>query len=215
MSQPEITYFYSTHSAYAYLGAAKLSAICARFGCRLIHRPFALSPVVERIGGLPFAKRTQAHVDYFFGREIERWAAFRDVPIINHRPTHHDQPLTLSSGMLIAADKRGLNIDRLSHAILQAHWRDDIDLMDGKALAHAARAIGIDPVPLLDAALSPDIQAIFQANTTQAIARSVFGSPTYFLGDEMFYGQDRLEMLERALSQPFPPPTYRNPSVGN
>jgi 2-hydroxychromene-2-carboxylate isomerase len=58
-------------------------------------------------------------------------------------------------------------------------------------------------VPLLDLALSPEVKTIYRANTDEAIRRSVFGSPTYFVDGDMFYGQDRLDMVERALRKPY------------
>lgn len=206
-----IEYFYSAHSAFAYIGSARLMEICASNGATLVHRPFALSPVVEAAGGLSFAGRTKAHVDYYFGREIERWSEHRGVEIINHRPTFHDNALDLSNGMLIASVATQTDTDALAHAVLMAHWKDDIDLADPDALAKAAQSIGVDAKPLLDAALSAEIQAIHQANTNEAIARSVFGSPTYFLDDDMFYGQDHLELLDRALQKPFAPNSFSNP----
>ena len=63
--------------------------------------------------------------------------------------------------------------------------------------------LDLDPTPLLDNALSPDVQRIYQANTEEAIQRSVFGSPTYFVDGDMFSGQDHLEMVERALQRPY------------
>lgn len=207
----EIEYFYSAHSAFAYLGSARLMEICRSNGCRLAHRPISLRPVIEAAGGLPFRGRTKAHVDYFFGREIERWAEFRDVPVISHRPTFHDKPLDLSNGMLIAAIEQNADVDSLAHAILQAHWRDDADLADPDALSKAAISVEIDPAPLIEAALAPEIQTIHQANTDEAIGRGIFGSPTYFVDGDMFYGQDRLEFLERALTRPFKPAEFKNP----
>ena len=79
----------------------------------------------------------------------------------------------------------------------------DRDLDDRDTLAALGWEAGIDPAPLLDAALSPEIQAIYDANTQEAIERSIFGSPTYFVGGDMFYGQDHLELVERALVKPF------------
>jgi 2-hydroxychromene-2-carboxylate isomerase len=105
--------------------------------------------------------------------------------------------------MLIAGLTLGLDIDGLAHALLEAHWRDDADLADRSTLAEIGQRAGIDPAPLLDAALSADVQAIYQANTEEAIRRSVFGAPTYFVDGDMFYGQDRLEMVERALATPY------------
>lgn len=208
---PSIEYFYSAHSAFAYIGSSKLLEICAAFDCTLVHRPFRLSPVVEAARSPSFPGRSRAHIDYFFGREIERWAEYRNVPIIAHRPTFHDNSLDLSNGMLIAAAEKGADVDALSHAVLQAHWRDDIDLADDAALAAAARGAGIDPAPLLQAALSEAVQEIHEKNTQEAIARNVFGSPTYFLSGDMFYGQDHLELVERALATPFSKPGFVNP----
>lgn len=211
MSPRVIEYFYSAHSAYAYIGSAKLASMCQAHGLALQHRPIALSPVVEAVGGLSFADRTRAHVEYYFGREIERWAEFRGVEILNHRPTYHDNALDLSNGMLIAAIEQGADVDALAHAVLQAHWRDDIDLADRAALHAVAEGVGLEAAPLLDAALSAPIQAIHAANTAEAIARNVFGSPTYFLDGDMFYGQDHLELMERAITTPFAPHTFQNP----
>lgn len=213
MAQRRIEYFYSTHSAYAYLGSRRLAGICAEYDCALIHRPFHLSPVVEQAGGQPFAGRSQAHVDYFFGREIERWAAYRGVPIINYRPTYHDNALNLSSGMVIMADRLGQEVDALAHALLQAHWCEDIDLADETHLAQAARAAGLDPEPLLAGAMEPETQAVFEANTRAALEMNLFGSPTYILDGDPYYGQDHLELMEHALRHPFPAPTFSNPSV--
>lgn len=206
-----VEYFYSAHSAYAYIGAGRLAEICAAHGCVIEHRPIRLSPVVEAVSGLPFAGRSKHHVDYYFGREIERWADFRGVPVIGHRPTHHDNPLDLPNGLIIAAVAAGADADRLSQAILTAHWRDDADIADAATLAAVAEAAGIDPGPLLSRALGPEVQAVHDANTAEAIERGVFGSPTYFLDGDMFYGQDHLELMERALVAPYPPPRFRNP----
>ena len=94
-------------------------------------------------------------------------------------------------------------MDRLAHRMLQAHWRDDADLADRETLARLGGEVGLDPAPLLAAALSPEAQAAYEANTEAAIGRSVFGSPSYFVDGDMFYGQDRLELIERALERRF------------
>lgn len=105
--------------------------------------------------------------------------------------------------MLIAAERLGLDIGKLAHCFLESHWRFDSDLDDRDALAKLAAQAGFDPEPLLLEAASEEVAATYKANTDEAIARSVFGSPTYFVDGDMFYGQDRLEMVERALQRPF------------
>ena len=198
-----IEYFYSGHSAFAYLGSARLQAIAQTSGAEIVHKPIDLHVVLEAIGASNFAGRTAAHKKYYFKREIDRWAEFRSAPVLGRRPTYHDNATNLCNGMLIAGLQQGLDIMALAHAMLEAHWRDDADLADRETLAELAGKVGVDPEPLLLAALSDDVVALYQANTQEAIDRSVLGSPTYFVDGDMFYGQDRLEMVERALSQPF------------
>ncbi|WP_299869756.1 2-hydroxychromene-2-carboxylate isomerase [uncultured Roseobacter sp.] len=208
-----IEYFYSVHSAFAYIGSKRLREICADHNVQLVHRPILLTPVVEAQGSLPFRGRTQAHVDYFFGREIERWAEFRGVPVINFRPTHHDADYSLASGMILALGDRGREVDEMSHAVLEAHWRDDHDLSDSHILCQVAHALGHDGSALLDQAASQNIQEKLRANTQKAQRQNLFGSPTYIVNGDPFYGQDRLELVARAIVEPFAPTTWENPAV--
>ena len=87
--------------------------------------------------------------------------------------------------------------------MLEAHWREDADVANRETLAEIGRAVGHDPEPLLASALDADVQADYEANTEDAIDRNIFGSPTYFVDGDMFYGQDHLELVERALKEPF------------
>jgi len=201
VSDKTIEYFYSAHSAFAYLGAPTLSRIAQDSGWEVVHRPFDFRPVIEAAGAPGFAGRSAAHIAYFFGRELRRWAQWRDLPMIAHRPTYHDNSLDAANGMIIAAH----DPDRLSFAILQAHWRDDADIADQHTLRALARLCGEDDGALLAAALSPHVQDRHRENTRDAIARGIFGSPTYFVRGDMFYGQDRLEMVARAIKKPFDP----------
>lgn len=206
-----IEYFYSPHSAFAYLGAPRLMDICAGPGIRLFHKPFDFQPVVRAAGAPPPAERSAAYHAYFFGREIVRWAEWRGLPVIARRPTHHDNPLDLAGGLIIAAQEAGLEghtVDALSFAILQAHWRDDADIADARVLGALLGSAGLDRA-LLDAARSEPVQAIFRANTEEAIARDVFGSPTYIVDGDPFFGQDRLDLVDRALTRPFAPNAWR------
>jgi 2-hydroxychromene-2-carboxylate isomerase len=198
-----IEYFYSIHSAFAYLGSARFMQIARAAGRRIVHRPIDLHRVMVEGGALPFDQRAKAHIAYYFGREIERWSEYRDVPTLGRIPTHHANDCTLANCLLIAAINHGIDIDNLAHAMLTAHWRDDADLADHPTLLAIGQSLGLDAEPLLIAALSPEIQRIYLTNTEEAIRRSILGSPTYIVDGDMFYGQDRLEMIERALKHPF------------
>ncbi|MBT3331700.1 MAG: 2-hydroxychromene-2-carboxylate isomerase [Rhodospirillaceae bacterium] len=199
----EIEYFYSAHSIFAYLGSARIMEIAQAAGRTLVHRPIDLNQSVPAGGASSFKERSPKHRAYFFRREIDRWSEQRNAPVMEGYPQYHYNDTALCNGMIIAGVQQGQNMDQLSHAMLQSHWLEDTDLADRDTLARLAKSVGLDPVPLLDAAMSDEIQAIYQANTDEAVARSVFGSPTYFVDGDMFYGQDRLEMVERALRQPY------------
>ncbi len=195
-----IEYFYSAHSAFAYLGAWELERIARETGWQVEHRPFDFAPVMAAAGGVSFRNRTAAQIKYFFGRELVRWAQFRDLPMIRHRPTYHDNSLALGNGMIIAS---GADADALSRAVLQAHWRDDLDIANVRVMLGLADALSLDGPALVKSALSKPVQDRHRANTQEAIARGIFGSPTYFVRGDMFYGQDRLHMVERAIQMPF------------
>ena len=197
----QVEYFYSAHSAFAYIGSATFMRIAAKAGAEIVHRPMDLRKVMAAAKGPTFTQYSDAHMTYFFGVEINRWAEFRNAPVMGLNPTHHANDLTLSNCLLIAAVEAGEPVDQLAHAILEAHWRDDADFDDETTLALLCESVGLAPELLLEQARSSDIQAIYDRNTAEAIERSVFGAPTYFVGDEMFYGQDRLESMERALAR--------------
>ena len=185
--------------------------ICAARGARLVHRPFDLNPVIASGRVSHFRGFTPHYIDYFFGREIERWAQYRGLEILNHRPIHHDNPLNLANGYLIAAAQAGRDVDALSFAFLQAHWRDDIDLANPAHLRRATEAVDSECDGLIARAMEEDVQAIHAQNTEEAIARGIFGSPSYFLNGDMYYGQDHLELMDHAFDRPYRDTGFYNP----
>ena len=105
------------------------------------------------------------------------------------------------------------DVDAMAHAVLQAHWRDDADLSDEATLAALAETLGHSSRTLMAQAETPEVTAQYAANAEAALNASVLGSPTYVLEEEVFYGQDRLELLERAITQPFAKSRWINPTV--
>jgi len=196
-----IEYFYSAHSAFAYLGSARFAELAK--GHEVVHRPIDLDITVPAAGVPGFRARTAAHRKYYFRREIQRWSEYRNAPVKQGHPVHHYNDIALANCLLIAAIGQGLDVQPLAHAMLQSHWRDDSDLADQSTLHQLAQDAGFDADNLLRQAVTTEIKEIYDCNTQEAVDRSVFGSPTYFVDGDMFYGQDRLEMVERALAEPF------------
>ena len=94
----EIEYFYAAHSAFAYLGSARLIEIAKAAGRRIVHRPFDLRRGLAHTGAPSFAARTKAHKAYYFGREIARWSEYRAAPVVGHRPLHQRHPASPHNG---------------------------------------------------------------------------------------------------------------------
>ncbi|HEY9568608.1 MAG TPA: 2-hydroxychromene-2-carboxylate isomerase [Thalassobaculum sp.] len=199
-----IDYYYSTRSNFTYLGAARLNALARAHGRRIRHRPILLSVTMPAIGGLPFSERPVMLRNYSM-RDALRWADHLGVPVLRE-PVHHAGPVELPSGIVIAGQRavaRGEtgDVDDLSLRVLQALWRDDRDIADATVVAELCRSAGFtSPDALVEEALTAGVQAELARNCQEAIVRGVIGAPTYFVDDEPFYGQDRLDFVERALS---------------
>jgi 2-hydroxychromene-2-carboxylate isomerase len=203
LSDGVIEYFYAAHSAFAYLGSRSFMDIAKAAGRKIVHRPYDLRRVLPAIGSPDFRERSKPHYEYYFGREIQRWSEYRNAPVLGYTPTHHQNDIDLPNCVLIAGVEAGLNVDELAHRMLESHWKEDSDLADRETLMRLCDQVGVGGAPLLEAAGAPEIRAIYDSYTETAIERSVFGSPTYFVDGDMFYGQDHLEMIVRALEKPF------------
>ena len=197
-----IEYFYSAHSGFAYLGSARFMEIAAADRRKIVHKPFDLYVAMEAVDAKSFRDRNPALRSYMF-REIQRWSEYRGAPVMDGRPTYHDNDTALSNCMLVAGVMQGENIDRLAHVLLEAHWRDDADLADRGTLLALGNSVGMDAEALLTEAETQEVRSQYQINTREAVERGVFGSPTYFVDGEPLFGQDRLEIIEHALKHPF------------
>ncbi|MEM6705178.1 MAG: 2-hydroxychromene-2-carboxylate isomerase [Acidobacteriota bacterium] len=196
-----ITHYFSAHSLFAFFGFEKLLSIAEEHGLPVVHRPIDLHEVMEAAGSSPFATRTREHVRYFFGLEARRWASMRRVEWLGRIPKAHSKPYHRANRLLIAAELRGGENGALAWELLKRHWQEGADLADDAVFESALASVGLEAEPLIAEVESEAVARAYEAYTEEAKAKSVFGSPTYFLDDEMFYGQDRLEMMEWRIEQ--------------
>lgn len=199
----DIEYFYCAHSVFAYIGSKAVMELSARTGRKLVHRPYNLKRGMAGAKSTPSADRTDAQRAYYFGREIERWSEQRNVPCLKTAPPSHWNDYTTANQLLIAAGETDQGADALAHALLSGHWVDSADLADRPTLQRLADSVGHDGEALLAQADTDAMATAYEVNTVEAIARSVFGSPTYFVDGDMFYGQDHLELVERACGKAY------------
>lgn len=194
-----IDYFFSLVSPWTYLGSERFQEIVRRHGARVAYRPVQLGAVFAATGGLPLAKRAPARQAYRL-QELVRWRDFLRLPL-NLNPKFFPADEGLAARTVIAADRQGLDVGPMTTAILRAVWAEERDIADRGTLAEIAACCGFDADALLHAANGAEVAAEYARNTDEAIARNVFGSPTYAVGDDIFWGQDRLDFLDRALSR--------------
>jgi len=196
-----IDYYLSLNSPWAHLGAARIEAIAARHGAEL--RPYVLdfrAVVFPASGGLPLPQRSPQRQAYRL-QELRRWRTHLDIPI-ELSPTHWPFDETFAAHCVIGV--RELVGDAkavaLAHRLLKAVWEEERDPADRATLAALIGEVGLKPEAVLPFGDEPRWAEQRREDSEAALARGVFGAPSYVVGDEVFWGQDRLEFVEREVS---------------
>lgn len=198
-STKTIDYYFSVFSPWAYMGDQRLRAMAEKYGYTVRHHP-QLSPVLfPATGGLALKDRAEPRKAYRMA-ELERWRKHLGIDI-NLTPKFFPVPEAPASKLILAALDHGHDVGELTHALGRATWQEERDISDPATLADIATACGFDGAALVEASTDAAYEQKLDDEAQAAIARGVFGYPTYALGDELFWGQDRLDFLERALQQ--------------
>jgi 2-hydroxychromene-2-carboxylate isomerase len=200
--------FYVLSSPWAYFGGPRLQDIVRRNRAQLVLRPYEWLVVTEQTGGISLRTRPQPRQDYH-ATELARWRDHLGMKL-NLRPQYYPTDNRAAARMVIAAQAQGLDAMLLSHAILRALWAEERDIREASVREAVASENGFDGPALRRAEDAPETVATFAKNSADAIAQGVFGSPTYVFRGEKFWGQDRLEFLDRALMRA----QHRSPDRG-
>lgn len=194
-----LSYYFSLVSPWSYLGHAELGRLAQARDLVIDYRPVNLMDLFADTGGLPLAKRHPARQAYRFV-EMQRWRDARDLPLVL-KPKHWPFDFKLADRAMMIAG--GMGDQEAAHLLIafafRAVWVEERNLADEETLAEVARAAGFDAASLLAAARSEAAVAAYAANFDRARQDGVFGAPSYVLDGEVFWGQDRLGMLEAAL----------------
>jgi len=200
----ELSCYYSLSSPWAYLGGPKLQDVVRRHRVKLVLKPFDFQEVVPRTGGVPLRTRPEPRRTYH-ALELDRWRRYLGMPL-ELTPKHYPQdgkPAGWNKPpgwMVIAAQERGLDAPLLSHALLRALWAEERNTADAKVRIAIANENGLPGEELQAAETSEAVQRLYQRYSEEAEKLGVFGAPTYVLDGERFWGQDRLDFLDRALN---------------
>ena len=193
-----IDYYYTHASPWAYLGHAAFLALVDRHDYAVRFRPVSLATVFAETGGLPLAKRHPVRQAYRFV-ELQRWRVFRDLPL-TLKPAHFPVNAELADRVAISIAIDGGPVSGYSAAVFKALWVDDQNIADAAVHGPILEKLGLDARAVLAQAADKPIVERYMENQADAIAGGVFGSPSYVLNGEVFWGQDRLDLLDAALS---------------
>ena len=192
-----IDYYVWLMSDWAYLGGVRFVQLAARHGLKINHIPMRMQDVYAGSGGIVLQQRSWQRQAYRI-TELKRWRSRLGIPV-NIEPKFFPADVDLASCVVIAAQRQGRPVADFVNAVMRATWAEDRNVADPGVLAALAERCGLDGRALLAAADSEDVRAEYRANTERALAAGVFGSPFYLFAGELFWGQDRLEMLEEAI----------------
>lgn len=193
-----ITYYLSLVSPWTYLGHARLGEIASRHGAAIDYVPITLNAIFPKTGGLPLPKRSPERQAYRLA-ELRRWPRLLGVPL-NVEPKHFPTDDRPAARLALTAKAQGHNIAQLTLAILRACWVEERSVGDLATLREIADDCGLDGQTLLQESEAEAGQQRLDAACKQALAAGCFGSPWYDLEGESFWGQDRLELLEKTLA---------------
>jgi 2-hydroxychromene-2-carboxylate isomerase len=194
-----VDYYFSPMSPWTYLGHARFSALLARYGAQVNVKPADYGKIFAASGGVPVKQRPVQRQAYRMV-ELRRFRDHVGLPL-NLEPKFFPVPTEAAALLIIAADQQqgaGAAMN-LAGAILRGCWAEERNIGDASTLAHIAGEQGLNGAALAEAA--PQMRVAYDRYTQEAIKEQVFGAPTYIFEGEPFWGQDRLDFLERALAR--------------
>src|SRR6202161_4766808 len=204
----QVDYYFSIQSPWAYIGHKFFREVTNTYDLKVNHKPVVLVDLFSETGGLPLLKRHPVRQRYRM-LELQRW---RDKRGLNFhlQPANWPFNARLADGVVIAAIEAGRDPDAFMQRAFAAVWEDQLNLADPATLVKIADDSGLPGQRLVERSGSEEISAAYEQNRQDALAADVFGSPVYVLDGEVFWGQDRIELLADALKSGRAP--YRSPA---
>jgi 2-hydroxychromene-2-carboxylate isomerase len=201
-----IDYYFSLVSPWAYIGHAPFMEMASRHELAVNYKPVFLGRVFAETGGLPLAQRHPARQRYRLV-ELQRWRDRRGLSF-NIQPKFWPFDVTLADRFVVAIQAKHQDPDPFLRRAFAAVWEEERNLADPLVLAELAEQAGLDSASLLDMANGSTTEVLYALNLENAVDGGVFGSPAYVLAGEVFWGQDRLDLLDDALTSRRAPYTH-------
>ena len=197
MSAGDLEFWYDFHSPWAYLAATRIEALAARHKVTARWRPLHLPRLIEAIGGRRPLEENAAFVAWY-KQDLQDWAELYGITI----RYHPDYPLRPARALRAALRAEELGAQpAFALAVFRAYWSESRDISDIGVLAKIGAACGLDGALIGAAATDDGYGRRLEANTREAIGRGIFGVPSIVCRGKLFFGNDRLDLLERWLER--------------
>lgn len=193
-----IQYFFSLHSPWTYLGNGYFHEIARKHGCAIDYKPMPLRSVFDETGGVPLAARHPVRQRYRLV-DLQRWREQRHVPLVL-QPRYFPFDASLADRVAIALLMSEKDPQAFIADVMAGVWAREEDMRAPTAVKGSADRAGFDGAALLEQAGQEPIRQRYEATLAEAVELGVFGAPSYVLDGEVFWGQDRLELLDSALA---------------
>jgi len=191
-----VEFYFDFGSPTTYLAWTQLPQICAQAGATLVYKPILLGGIFQATGNASPA--TIAAKGVYMGADLRRFAKRYGVPFA-FNPNFPINTMTLMRIATALCTSSPADFERYLGAVFVAMWVDGRDLGNPEIVARTLTEAGLDTRALLAMASDPNVKDALKAATAEAVERGAFGAPTMFVGDEMFFGQDRLDFVKEAL----------------
>ncbi|MBG6286253.1 MULTISPECIES: 2-hydroxychromene-2-carboxylate isomerase [Pseudomonas] len=192
-----VEFYFDFGSPTSYLAYTQLPGICAESGAELVYRPVLLGGVFQATGNAsPIAVPAKGRYTLI---DMSRFARRYGVPMkMNpHFPINTLTLMRAATGVQLRQPER---FEALLACVFKGMWVDALNLGDPAVLGPLLAEAGFDPQAMLALTAEQEVKDALKANTEAAIKRGMFGAPTFFVGNEMFFGQDRLDFVREALA---------------
>jgi 2-hydroxychromene-2-carboxylate isomerase len=193
-----IDYYFSLTSPWAYIGHGIFLDVVSTYDCTVNYKPVVLAELFSETGGLPLVKRHPVRQRYRMF-ELQRWRDKRGLHF-NLRPAFSPFDGRLADGVVIAMIEAGHDPDAFMRRAFSGIFQQQLNLADTATIVRLVDESGLPGESLVRRAGSDSVRAAYEQNRQDALAADVFGSPAYVLDGEVFWGQDRIELLADALN---------------